>query len=209
MDFDRVSDMQCGARKSAPKVVAGKVQKKNNWSQSTDYYYAPQPRVVIVDRRRPDEGYKHVLRIEDIYKFLELLPEWNHLAVGLNAIVLAPGSQWADGLYHQGVVHICAWREYLWLEASESYYQDHANIFERLGVPCEELPSGEFLCKFDEGSVRAYQLLHILLHELGHHHDRMTTRSQKQSSRGEPYAEAYAIEHEALIWERYWKAFKR
>ncbi len=164
--------------------------------------------MVLVDRQRPREGFKHVLRKEDIYRFLELLPDWNKLAVGLNAIVLAPGSEWADGYYyHCGVVHVCAWQEDLWTECSESYYQGHAEIFERLGVPCDALPSGSFLCKFDEASVRAYQLLHILLHELGHHHDRMTSRSQKRTGRGEPYAEAYAFEHETIIWERFWKAF--
>ena len=200
--------MQRGARKSTPKVLGGKVHKKNNWQLSKDYYIAPEPQMVVVDRQRPREGFKHVLRKEDIYKFLELLPGWNQLAVGLNAIVLAPGSEWADGCYYScGVVHLCAWNEDLWVEYSESHYKDHADIFERLGVPVEELPSGDMLCKFDEASVRAYQLLHILLHELGHHHDRMTTRSQKRICRGEPYAETYAFEYEALIWERYWRAF--
>ena len=200
--------MQRGQRKSAPQVVRGKVQKKNNWDQSTNYYWAPEPRLVVVDRKRPREGYKHVLRKEDIYTFLEILPDWDQLAVGLHAIVLAPGSAWADGYYYQqGVVHVCAWPEEFWCEYSETHYKDHAGIFERLGVACEETPAGDFLCKFEEASVRGYQLLHILLHELGHHHDRMTTRSKRQSSRGESYAEAYAIQHEAMIWERYHRAF--
>src|SRR5258706_3117797 len=36
--------MQRGNRKSAPRVIKGRVQKKNNWSLSVDYYRAPQPR---------------------------------------------------------------------------------------------------------------------------------------------------------------------
>ena len=63
------------------------------------------------------------------------------------------------------------------------------------------------MCEFTESQARAYQLLHILLHELGHHHDRITTKSQVRASRGEPYAEAYALQHEALIWERYLDTF--
>ena len=47
---------------------------------------------------------------------------------------------------------------------------------------------------------------HILLHEFGHHHDRMTTKSMR-ASRGEPYAEEYARRYEALIWKDYLKVF--
>ena len=63
-----------------------------------------------------------------------------------------------------------------------------------------------YLCKFTEAQARAYQLLHILLHELGHH-DRITTKSQKRASRGEPYAEAYALTYEAKIWDVYQRRF--
>jgi len=45
--------MRQGNRRSTPKVVKGRVQKKNNWSLSTDYYDAPEPRTVVIDRKRP------------------------------------------------------------------------------------------------------------------------------------------------------------
>ena len=83
-----------------------------------------------------------------------------------------------------------------------SYYEDHKQVFVRLGVPCET-KGEDYLCKFSESMVRAYQLLHIFLHELGHHHDRMTTRRQRGTGRGETYAEEYALRHEQLIWARY------
>lgn len=51
------------------------------------------------------------------------------------------------------------------------------------------------------------QLRHILLHELGHHHDRMTTRSQFESSRGENYAEQYALRYADGIWDEYFRLF--
>ena len=65
----------------------------------------------------------------------------------------------------------------------------------------------EVLCKWTEAQARAYQLLHIFLHELGHHHDRMTTKSKSDASRGELYAEAYALKYEAEIWMRYLETF--
>jgi hypothetical protein len=66
----------------------------------------------------------------------------------------------------------------LWFESAVSYYEDHCDIWERLGVPCEERDDGDgpyVLCKFTQNTVRTYQLLHILTHELDHHHDRITT----------------------------------
>jgi len=82
-------------------------------------------------------------------------------------------------------------RHDLWRTVEAWYYDEHKDIFDRLDVPAEK-QGDQVLCRFDEASIRAYQLLHILLHELGHHHDRMTTRSQRQACRGEQYAEAYA-----------------
>ena len=200
--------MQHINRKSAPQVVKGRVQKKNNLNPSTDYYDAPLPGMVLVDRKRPGEGYKHVLNKSDIYQFLELLPDWKNLAVGLNAVVLAPGEWSSDGYHTPGVVHICAWEEGLWREMTGDHYRAHQDIFERLGIIGEETCDEYVLCKFDESAVRGYQLLHILLHELGHHHDLMTTRSQKKASRGEKYAEDYARTYENSIWQQYQKAFR-
>ena len=199
--------MQRGNRKSAPQVVKGRVQKKNNWSLSPDYYDAPQSRLVVVYRKRPGEGYKHVLNKSDIYQFLEVLPDWKNLAIGLNAIVLSPGEYNTDGYHVPGVVHVCAWEAELWRETSKAHYEAHQDILERLGVDCEETDEGWFMCKFHERAARGYQLLHVLLHELGHHHDRMTTRSQKGTGRGEKYAEEYARLYEASIWQQYQKAF--
>lgn len=55
--------------------------------------------------------------------------------------------------------------------------------------------------------IRAYQLLHVALHELGHHHDRMTTKSKRRASRGEGFAERHALNYGDRIWERYLEAF--
>ena len=199
--------MRLSNRKSAMRVVNGETRKKNNWSSSRDYYYAPDPRTVFVDRNRPGDGYRHVLNKGDIYRFLEILPDWNRIAVGLNAVVLCPGLDGIDGYHCPGVVHVCAWEIGLWRETRKTYYREHRDLFERLGVDSEPVGNDCYLCKFDERAVRGHQLLHILLHELGHHHDRMTTLLQRRSSRGEPFAEQYAREYEALIWDRYHRAF--
>lgn len=193
-------------RKSAPRVKTGQVAKKNNWALTADYYNTAQA-LPVVDRQRPGEGYRHILKQQDIYDFIALLLDWSELSKGLNGIVLAPGSDTRDGYHVPGVVHICAWEKDLWRGESHGYYKAHQDIFARLEVPHEEKEYGYWL-QWTEAQARAYQLLHIFLHELGHHHDRMTTHSKVRASRGEPYAEAYARQHEALIWTRYQEQFK-
>jgi hypothetical protein len=46
-----------------------------------------------------------------------------------------------------------------------------------------------------------------LVHELGHHHDRMTSRG-RDAARGEPYATAYARQARAKVWPDYVTRFR-
>lgn len=223
--------MRGNQRKSTPQVVRGVVRKKNNWQPAENRYDAPRPREIVVDRERPGEGYRHLLTKKNVYDFIALLPEWDRLAVGLNAIVLAPGSRSYFGYHVPGVVHVCAWHSSVWRVYSPWLFERDEQILNRFGVECEPLSKyierqnaqgvstdevreafgwnreEGTVCKFTEGQARAFLLLDVLLHELGHHHDRMTTRSQRRASRGEPYAETYALQHEALIWEQYVRVF--
>jgi hypothetical protein len=199
------------SRRGTLKVTDGRVQKKNNW-ELTPNYYSHDQRELVIDRKRPGDGYRHVLLQRDVEIFISLLPDWTELSHGLNAIVLDEGSWGRDGYHSPGVVHICAWGSDLWRETSMEGYEEHKDIWERLGVPCEEKDDDDgyglyMLCKWTKNTARAYQLLHILTHELGHHHDRMTTKSQKRTARGESYAEGYARQYEELVWESFTKHF--
>lgn len=191
--------------KTTPRVVDGKVQRKNRSAATPSYWNTPQ-RVPVIDRERPGPEHRHLLRKADIVKFITLLPDWDELSQGLDAIVLATCEENVDGWHVPGIVGVCAWERTLWRVMSSDYYQDHKTLFERLNVQCER--RGEhWLGKFTEDSARAYQLLHILLHEMGHHHDRMTTRSRRNAARGESYAEQYALRFSDLIWDRFTRAF--
>jgi len=192
-------------RKSTPHVVGGRVQKKNN-PEWTANYYTLAPASLVIDRQQPGQGYRHILMQRDVERFIKMLPDRAELSRGLNAVVLAPGERSTNGWRTPGVVGICAWEADLWVDYAADHYEDHKAIFERLGVASHTIING-VMCEFTEDQARAYQLLHILLHELGHHHDRMTTRSKVRASRGEPYAESYALAYEAQIWERYQEAF--
>jgi len=193
-------------RKTTPKVVGGKPMRKNRTAKTPNYWNTPLD-CPVIDRQRPGPGYRHVLMKRDVERFIVILPDWHTLSKGLNAIVLAPGDPGCDGRHWPGIVAVCAWERELWIETARWYHDAHRRIFRQLGVPCEELDSGDYLCRFTESTVRGYQLLHVLLHELGHHHDRMSTRSKRQSSRGEGFAERYALAHADVIWERYLETF--
>ncbi len=197
------------SRRGALTVKDGRVQKKNNW-ELTPNYYSHSQRELVIDRQRPGAGYRHVLMQRDVERFIALLPDWEEMSQGLDAIVLAPGESGTDGYHSPGVVHICAWEAGLWHETTLDHFEAHRDIWEQIGVPCEVQSDEDedfVLCKWTQNTARAYQLLHILTHELGHHHDRITTQSQKRAARGEPYAEAYARQYGDLVWERFTRHF--
>ncbi len=193
-------------RKTTPKVVGGKTLRKNRWKPTPNCYNTTQDEPAI-DRRRSGAGYRHVLKKREVQRFIRLLPNWDQLSIGLDVISLAPGSSTADGWHRPGIVAVCAWSINHVIRVESWYYHAHRKIFEKLGVPCAEAGEGEYLCEFTGSTIRAYQLLHILLHELGHHHDRMTTKYKQRSSRGERFAERYAINFADRIWESYLEEF--
>jgi hypothetical protein len=106
-----------------------------------------------------------------------------------------------------GFVGISAWEEELWWDDARPHFvADHRDVFELLGVDFSE-EGGRWTVKWTEGQARAFQLLHIFLHELGHHHDRMTTRAKRHAGRGEPYAEECARRYFDRIWDNYLRVF--
>jgi len=188
------------------KVKDGRVLRKNRHARSPTYFDCEMPSLVV-DRRRPGAGYRHVVRKDDIRRFVKLLPDWAELSIGLNAIVLATGNENCLGWHRPGVVAICAWeRELVWDDCEPSFYRDHAEVFDKLNIPFRESTDG-IVVDFTNSTARAFLLIHVLIHELGHHHDRMTTRSKRRSSRGEGFAEAYARRFEDVVISRYRQTF--
>jgi hypothetical protein len=172
--------------------------------RATPHYYSTDFRAPQIDRQRPGVGYRHLLKKRDVLEFVELLPDWAELSRGLNAIVLATNEGDDTMGYHiPGVVHVCAWEEELWWDSTKrEFHAQHRDLLERLGVETEWV-DGHLACRWTERQARAFQLLDVLLHELGHHHDRMTTHSQYDVARGESYAEQYAREYGDRIWDAY------
>jgi len=193
-------------RKTSPGVKNGKVQKKHN-HKVTPTVRNTKASYPMVAKEKPGEGHKHFLTKKDILEFIDLLPDWEILSEGLKTIVLSMAYYNADALCTEcGIIEICSWPREKWIKCSKIYYDDHKDLFCKLNVECVK-DAKNYLCKFDTNQIKAFQLLHLLLHELGHHHDRMTTKKRKHSSRGEHFAEEYARKYEAQIWNDYLKRF--
>jgi hypothetical protein len=196
-----------GNRRSAMKVRSGIVQRKNRSARTPHYLHDEMPTLVI-DRRRPGRGHHHVASKDDVRRFLGILPEWRELSVGLNAVVLDSGFLDCMGWHRPGVVAICAWdADFVWHDCLPAFYAEHAAIIEKLNVPVCRVDD-RIEVQFTEATARAFLLVHVLVHELGHHHDRMATRSKRNTASGEGYAEAYARRHEDEILSRYHRRFR-
>src|SRR5580704_1934133 len=176
-------------RRTATKIKDGRVQRKNRHRPTGHEGY-------VLDRESPGRGFHHVATKRDMQAFIDIVPEWHRFSERLERIVLASNSQDADGVYEfyhreeTGTIFLHAWPDDLWREFNVSYFDAHEQIFERLGVSYERLEN-RTMCRFTEAQACAFMLLHVFMHELGHHYDHI---HQKHigSAKGEDYAERFA-----------------
>ena len=145
----------------------------------------------------------------EILEFLELIPDWRTVLDGIERIRLHGGSDKWDGLYRHfekeetGCIWLSAWQCNLTLEITKSYFNEHRSIFDRIELKFER-KKDVVICWFDEGKAKAFTLVHVLLHELGHHVD---SRQRSFCASGEPYAEGFAKRLEDEVWSKYIKKF--
>jgi hypothetical protein len=192
-------------RKVAPKVRDGIVQKKNK--------HRPTARLgCVLARESPAKGCRHIITKQDVRLLITLIPNWHQLSEGLESIILTASSDDHEGCYQifhrekTGSIQIPAWRGDLWKVFTAAYFHEHATIFEMLSIASESHPDG-VQCRFTFQQAKAFLLLHIFLHELGHHVDRMESKAQRTSLRGEAFAESYAHELCSIIWPAYVRTF--
>lgn len=199
--------MRTENRRSAPKVKAGKVQHKNNQSYTGNYFDAEMPWLVI-DRKRPGAGYKHLLGADQIRTFLRLVPHWKTFDGWLEAVVLEPGNDDYWGCHWPGVIAICAWPRDITYYMSLAGFEKDKPLLDMLEVPyIVDAKHNRVECQFTEATARGHQLLGTFLHEIGHHIDRLTTGPKIKACRGEPFAEKYAIDTARQIFDSYTRVF--
>ncbi len=191
-------------RRTATKVRDGKVQRKNR-SRPTSHERC------VIDREAPARGYKHVVTKRQLQDFIAIIPDWRIYSERLCRIVLGSGGGSCDGeciFYHReesGVIYLDAWQTELWQEIYAGYFAAHHHIFERLGVAHERTADG-WMCRFTESQVRAFLLLHVFMHELGHHYDNITGK-HRDASKGEDYAEEFANSRFDALYPEYVRVF--
>jgi len=191
-------------RRTATKVKDGRVQRKNRHLPTGLQGY-------VLDREAPGRGFRHVVSKRDLQAFTDIIPDWQILSQRLERIVLANYSTGADGeyaFYHReetGAIFLNAWKEELWVELNLRYFNSHREIFERLGVSFD-LSAGGAFCRFTLPQARAFMLLHVFMHELGHHHDRVNQK-HTDASRGEDHAERFANSRFTQLYKAYVNVF--
>lgn len=194
-------------RRTNPKVVDGRVQKKNNDRPTHNYYDHKEPELVI-DRRRPGPGARHLLKVEDIKTFIAIIPDWEELSKGIDAIALLPYDEFVYGTYNlSGIIKLRAWPAQLWIEMHLDVEARKDWLLKALQVDIEELTYGGYLVKFTENQAKAFQLLGTFLHELGHHVDRMNCRRKHDCPGGEPFAIQFEHDMQQKIWSEFVKRF--
>lgn len=184
--------------------------KKNNWKPDPGDYYARPQAEIQIERTDPGPGYRHVVTVAQLRDFISLLPDWDELALGLEAISIYRGGNNWIGMSNPGVVVITAWEQDLWWDGmSKSWVEEASGVLDLLGVDIRSSENGDddLELRWTEPQARGFMLLDVLVHELGHHHDRMSTKG-KSAPRGEPYAHAYAKRVQAEIWPEYVRRFE-
>jgi hypothetical protein len=191
-------------RRTATKVKDGRVQRKNRHRPTGHDGY-------ILDRESAGRGFHHVISKRDVQAFIDIIPEWERFSERLERIVLASNNQQDDGayeFYHReetGAIFLHAWPDDLWGEFVTSYFDAHKEIFERLGVSYERFEN-RVTCRFTEAQACAFMLLHIFMHELGHHYDH-THQKHIGSTKGEDYAEKFATNRFEQLFHAYVRMF--
>lgn len=194
-------------RKSRPGVRDGEVLDKTRHRETPNYLNTPQE-IPFIERQRPGKGYSHFMRTNDLRRFFDIIPDWPLFATGLRAILLATGTgETCLGWHSPGVIAICAWPKAMDQIWETEFVDQVADTLDRLQVPREKVSPGFYRCKFNEQSVRGFQLMDVFLHELAHHYDRITTKSKVESARGEKFAVRFAQAYSNGLWDAYFREF--
>jgi len=191
-------------RRTATKVKGGRVQRKNRHKPTGQDG-------CILYRESPGRGFRHVVSKRDLQAFIDIIPDWERLSERLERIVLSTAKDGCDAeydFYHReetGGIFLRAWREDLWVELSADYFDAHEGILAKLGVSFDRRET-IVLCRFTESQARAFMLLHVFLHELGHHHDH-SRQKHLGATKGEDYAEKFAVSRFGLLLPEYVRVF--
>lgn len=181
--------MPAAVRKTSTKVVGGRVDRKNRSDLSEVNGY-------VIEKVAAGRGFKHVVSSGQLESFIELIPDWNEHSFRLERILLSRGYINKFGYYEFfrrekiATIALCPWPKDLWRPISLSFFDEHRHVIDALGVP-HETRGHRVTCRFSVAQARAFSLLHVFLHEVGHHRDWLRRRGVRLRGR-EAIAEDFA-----------------
>lgn len=200
------------ARKTAPKVKDGRVQKKHRHDAS-EYLALVDGRSFTVLKHRAREGYRHVVQLPDVYRFVELIPSWSTVSNGLSALALdAYGCEEQTGCHYDPgyrAIWMRPFPEAMQTTWSRRYHDVHGEFTSRLGVESVREDDRSVTLTWTLAQARAWQLLHLFLHELSVHAQFMRGGQKPRSEHDAEEAEQYAFRTAARILPAYEKALGR
>jgi hypothetical protein len=191
-------------RRTATKVKDGRVQRKNRQTLTVG-------QKLLIDRESPGANARHVVTKRDLQTFIDIVPDWPRLSDRLERIVLSAADSSADAyysFYHRertGAIYLHAWQEDLWVEFDQKYFENHAEFLNQLGVSNDSIKEG-VVCRFTEAQSRGFTLLHVFMHELGHHHHRLRMK-HRSTALDENYAERFAAAQFHTLYPAYIRVF--
>jgi hypothetical protein len=191
-------------RRTATKVKHGRVQQKNRHRPTSHLG-------LVLHRESPGRGFRHVVTKREILEFIDIVPGWERYSERLERIVLATHDEDCDAAHYffhreeTGAIFLHAWHEDLWVDLPRDYFDAHAAILTRLGV-AHDLGRDTVECRFTEAQARAFTLLHIFMHELGHHFDCIQHKNRNAAG-SEDFAENFATSHFEPLLPAYCKTF--
>lgn len=187
-------------RRTSTKVIDGRVSPKSRSDLSTINGY-------LIEKFPAGRGFRHVVSPTQLAAFIELIPDWGDHSHRLKRICLIGGSDDYFG-YHaryrqvnSAMIALSAWSKKMWMPLSLGFFREHRDIFDALGVGYQ-LGLTAANCRFTVAQARAFTLLHVFMHELGHHRDWLRRRGVKLPGK-EEYAETFARRHFDLLLPAY------
>lgn len=175
------------------------MRKKNRTVLSPDIY-VHEPDELLIKRTRPIAGHFHAVSATDVRRFVRLIDDWEEVASAVRAVILTPGGDYCYGRYNNaGIIKLDAWPK-----CGPHYVPSRKKwLIEQIGLG--PMPEGQtyMISDITKEQVRCYLLLGTFLHELGHHIDRMSTRSKLDAANGEPAAIRYEQMRQRELWKPY------
>lgn len=191
-------------RRTSTKVINGVVSPKNR-EDATD----PRPYAII--RESAGRGFRHVVSARHLEQFIRLIPDADQLLQGVEKIILSGGSEKVYGWHRElwrwkvATIELCAWTKDIWAPMSIRYFRQHQPYIDALGVTYS-LGESPILCRFTMAQARAFSLLHVFMHELGHHQDWKRRRGGRMKGL-EAYADEFALRYFDLLLPLYREKF--